>query len=100
MYLCLIYCCGNSLVVGTESKQVRRVCVIRCSACNTSGLQVLILNPSGSAILTSCKLSGVPVYMAVTGLYDVDYRIVVACRDGNVYTIKVLILAMWQCDHD
>jgi len=46
------------------------------------------LNPSGSAILTSCKLKGVPVYIAVTGLYDVDYRIVVACRDGNVYTIK------------
>ena len=26
--------------------------------------------------------------MSVTGLYDVEYRIVVACRDGNVYTIK------------
>jgi len=60
----------SSLVIGTESKQI------------------LILNPSGSAILTSCKLKGVPVYIAVTGLYDVDYRIVVACRDGNVYTIK------------
>ena len=26
--------------------------------------------------------------MAITGLYKVDYRIVVACRDGNIYTIK------------
>ena len=26
--------------------------------------------------------------MAVTGKYDVDYRIVIACRDGRVYTIK------------
>eukprot|EP00966_Prymnesium_polylepis_P143985 3324259-Prymnesium_polylepis.1 len=26
--------------------------------------------------------------MAVAGLYSVDYRIVCACRNGNVYSIK------------
>lgn len=60
----------SSLVIGTESKQI------------------LILDPPGSAILTRCSLQGVPVFIAVSGLYDVDYRIVVACRNGNVYTIK------------
>jgi Bardet-Biedl syndrome 1 protein len=29
-----------------------------------------------------------PPLLPPTGLYDVDVRIVVACRDGNVYTIK------------
>jgi Bardet-Biedl syndrome 1 protein len=28
------------------------------------------------------------VFVASTGLLDVDYRIVVACRDGRVYTVK------------
>eukprot|EP00935_MAST-01C_sp_MAST-1C-sp1_P000776 g776.t1 len=60
----------SSLVIGTESKQV------------------LILKPSGTQILSRCSVGGVPVHMAVTGLYDVDYRVVVACRNGSVYTIK------------
>ena len=40
-------------------------------------------------VLVRCSVGGVPVHMAVTGLYDVDYRVVVACRNGSVYTIKV-----------
>ena len=62
---------GNSLVIGTESRQV------------------LVLDPAGSSIMAKVTLPGVPVHMAITGLFDVDYRIVVACRDGNVYTVKV-----------
>eukprot|EP00002_Diphylleia_rotans_P010307 TRINITY_DN2075_c0_g1_i3.p1 TRINITY_DN2075_c0_g1~~TRINITY_DN2075_c0_g1_i3.p1 ORF type:complete len:559 (+),score=112.06 TRINITY_DN2075_c0_g1_i3:50-1726(+) len=58
------------LVVGTESKEV------------------LILAPNGSTILHKVTLRGVPAFIGITGLYDVDYRIVVACRDGNLYTIK------------
>ena len=34
------------------------------------------------------KLPAVPVFITVTGLLDVDYRIVVAARDGNLYTMK------------
>eukprot|EP00164_Ancoracysta_twista_P002068 GFYU01002724.1.p1 GENE.GFYU01002724.1~~GFYU01002724.1.p1 ORF type:complete len:595 (-),score=154.58 GFYU01002724.1:156-1940(-) len=60
----------TQLVMGTESKHV------------------MILNPGGSSILTKVKLNGVPVFMAINGLFEVEYRIVVACRDGNVYTIK------------
>eukprot|EP00947_MAST-08B_sp_MAST-8B-sp1_P003262 g3262.t1 len=60
----------SSLVIGTENKQV------------------LVLDPPGSTVLQRCTLRGVPVMMAITGLYDVDFRIVVAGRDGNIYTIK------------
>mmetsp|Transcript_1658 Transcript_1658/g.4843 ORF Transcript_1658/g.4843 Transcript_1658/m.4843 type:complete len:552 (+) Transcript_1658:21-1676(+) len=60
----------SQLVVGTES-----------------GL-VLILDVSGATILTKFKLPATPVYLAVTGLFDVEYRIVCACRNGSVYTIK------------
>lgn len=58
------------LVVGTESRLV------------------LVLSPGGSDVLVRIQLPSPPVHMAVTGMYDVDYRIVVACRDGALYTIK------------
>ena len=29
-----------------------------------------------------------PVFMDVSGLFDVEYRVVVACRNGAVYTLK------------
>lgn len=61
----------SQLVVGAESGQV------------------FILDPSGSQILKTFSLPSAPVHMAVQGVLDVEYRICVACRNGNVYTIKV-----------
>lgn len=55
----------------------------------TENKEVLILNPAGSAIVVKCTLPSVPVFMAISGTLDVEYRIAVACRDNNVYTIKV-----------
>ena len=33
-------------------------------------------------------MPAVPVFLSVSGLYDVEYRVVVACRNGTVYTLK------------
>ena len=33
-------------------------------------------------------LPAVPVFLAVTGLYEVEYQLSVACRDACVYTFK------------
>jgi hypothetical protein len=50
----------------------------------------------------------VPHLLAIQGLYDVEYRITVACRNGNIYTIKVhrpvvdgveAIRGGWSCLH-
>ncbi len=60
----------SMLVVGTESGAV------------------LVLEPTGTAVQASLQLPSAPVHMAVTGARLIDYRIVCACRDGNVYTIK------------
>ena len=30
----------------------------------------------------------IPVYLSGSGLYDVEYRIIAACRDGALYTFK------------
>jgi len=38
-------------------------------------------------------LPSVPVFLSVTGLYEVEYQICAACRDACVYTIKRLSLS-------
>ena len=60
----------SSLVVGTES------------------CHILIMEPSGTSISKKFLLPSVPVFMAVSGTFDVEYRIVVSCRNGNIYQIK------------
>ena len=61
------------LVVGTESGYV----------------YILPQDPSNSNYLCKISLSNsVPVMFSVTGLFDVEWKIVVACRDGKLYTIK------------
>jgi len=49
---------------------------------------VIMLEPSGTAIAKKWQLPSAPVHMAITGSKDIEYRIVCACRDGNVHTIK------------
>mmetsp|Transcript_49134 Transcript_49134/g.130457 ORF Transcript_49134/g.130457 Transcript_49134/m.130457 type:complete len:569 (+) Transcript_49134:1-1707(+) len=60
----------SMLVLGTENRMVH------------------ILDSSALNVLTKVELDSVPTFMSVLGLYDVEYRITVACRNGNVYTIK------------
>ncbi len=38
--------------------------------------------------LDSMSLPAPAAHLAVTGLYDVDYRIVAACRNGTICTLK------------
>lgn len=62
---------------------------VGCLVLGTESQKVLILSPSAAQIMTHVELPSVPVFICATGLYDVDYRIVIACRNGKVYTIKV-----------
>lgn len=61
----------STLVIGTESRKV------------------IILEPSCKHMLCEVELPSVPTTMCVGGCYDVDWRIIVACRDARVYTIAV-----------
>ena len=54
----------------------------------TEAGDIIILNPAGTEILKRWKLPSAPVYMAITGVKDIEFRIVCACRDGNVHSIK------------
>lgn len=60
----------SQLVIGTESGAI------------------IILDVGGVTVVNRFSLPSAPAYITVTGLYDVEYRIVCACRNGSVYTIK------------
>jgi Bardet-Biedl syndrome 1 protein len=60
----------SSLVIGTENKEI------------------FIMDTLGSNIVSKKGLPHVPSFISCIGVYDVEYRIVVACRNGGVYQIK------------
>ena len=60
------------IVVGTESGHV----------------MILPLDPNNSAFLCRLALPSAPVLMSVSGIYDVEWRVTCACRDGKMYTMK------------
>jgi len=50
--------------------------------------EVVFMEPSGTRIMHTIKVPDTPVFIATVGTYDVDYRVVVACRDARIYSIK------------
>eukprot|EP00933_Yihiella_yeosuensis_P026875 TRINITY_DN20867_c0_g1_i1.p1 TRINITY_DN20867_c0_g1~~TRINITY_DN20867_c0_g1_i1.p1 ORF type:complete len:617 (-),score=119.82 TRINITY_DN20867_c0_g1_i1:152-1942(-) len=54
----------------------------------TENRMVYILDSSALNIAAKVELEAVPTFISILGLYDVEYRITVACRDGHIYTIK------------
>ncbi|XP_071535409.1 BBSome complex member BBS1 [Panulirus ornatus] len=61
---------------------------ISCLVLGTESANIFILDPEAFTILNSMSLPSVPVFLSVSGLYDVEYRIIVACRNGQIYTLK------------
>ena len=60
----------SSVVVGTEHKQV------------------LIVDSEAYTVLQTFNVPAVPVIINVSGVFAVDFRLFVACRDGKVYMLR------------
>ncbi|CAM9236080.1 unnamed protein product, partial [Hapterophycus canaliculatus] len=60
-----------------------------CLLAGTEDGQVVFLDPP-CKIITKAQLprGAVPAFIAVGGLFDADWRLAVACRNGRIYTIK------------
>ena len=56
----------------------------------TEGGQVLILpqDPTNSNVLCKVQLPSAPTMMSISGVFDVEWRISIVCRDGRLYSIK------------
>lgn len=65
--------------------QEKQVCYL---IIGTENCDLFIIEPDAFTVIQSMKLQSVPVFLEVSGGYDVEYRIMVNCRDGHIYTIK------------
>ena len=50
--------------------------------------EVLVLSPKNFSVLEKFQLPAAAVYISCQGVYDVEYRIMLACRDGHLYRVK------------
>uniref|UniRef100_A0A8C6GFT6 Bardet-Biedl syndrome 1 n=1 Tax=Mus spicilegus TaxID=10103 RepID=A0A8C6GFT6_MUSSI len=61
---------ASCLVLGTESKEL------------------LVLDPEAFTILAKMSLPSVPVFLEVSGQFDVEFRLTAACRNGSIYILR------------
>mmetsp|Transcript_50312 Transcript_50312/g.64478 ORF Transcript_50312/g.64478 Transcript_50312/m.64478 type:complete len:483 (-) Transcript_50312:247-1695(-) len=60
---------SSNLILGTESRLV------------------LIVDPATTKTICSVELPSVPVFIEAVGEYDIDWCILIACRDAKIYTL-------------
>ncbi|UYV74619.1 BBS1 [Cordylochernes scorpioides] len=74
----------------TMKKSLAEETALSCLVLGTESRQVYVLEPNAFTILSVMALASVPVFLDVSGLFDVEYSIVAACRDAALYTLKRL----------
>ncbi|XP_013780434.1 Bardet-Biedl syndrome 1 protein homolog, partial [Limulus polyphemus] len=74
--------------LSTMKKSMAEDDAVSCLVLGTENKDVYVLEPDAFTILAAMTVPSVPAFLNVTGLFDVEYRIIVACRDGILYTLK------------
>ncbi|XP_037076017.1 LOW QUALITY PROTEIN: Bardet-Biedl syndrome 1 protein homolog [Pollicipes pollicipes] len=72
----------------TMKKNMSDEQAVSCLVLGTESCQVYVLDPEAFTLLMNLHLPSVPAILTVTGLFDVEYRMLVACRNGKIYTAK------------
>uniref|UniRef100_A0AAR2J2B2 BBSome complex member BBS1 n=1 Tax=Pygocentrus nattereri TaxID=42514 RepID=A0AAR2J2B2_PYGNA len=74
--------------IGTLKKNMADDDAVSCLVIGTESQEVYILDPEAFTILAKMSLPSVPTLMDVTGQFDVEFRITIACRNGNIYILR------------
>uniref|UniRef100_A0A6Q2YWE9 BBSome complex member BBS1 n=1 Tax=Esox lucius TaxID=8010 RepID=A0A6Q2YWE9_ESOLU len=75
--------------ISTLKKNMADEDAVSCLVIGTESKDVYILDPEAFTVLTKVSLnSPAPTQMDVTGQFDVEFRITVACRNGNIYVLR------------
>ncbi|KAM6897060.1 BBSome complex member BBS1 [Xenentodon cancila] len=74
--------------IGTLKKSTADEDGVSCLVIGTENCNVLILDPEAFIILSKMSLPATPTMMDVTGQFDVEFRITVACRNGSIYILR------------
>ncbi|XP_062892243.1 Bardet-Biedl syndrome 1 protein [Mobula hypostoma] len=74
--------------MGTLNKNMADEDAVSCLVIGTESMDVCILDPEAFTIQAKVTLPSVPVFLDVSGQFDVEFRIIVACRNGNIYIVR------------
>ncbi|KAJ8348309.1 hypothetical protein SKAU_G00268980 [Synaphobranchus kaupii] len=74
--------------ISTLKKNMADEDAVSCLVIGTESKDVYILDPEAFTILSKMSLPSAPTLMDVTGQFDVEFRITVACRNGNIYVLR------------
>nr|XP_020472365.1 Bardet-Biedl syndrome 1 protein [Monopterus albus] len=74
--------------IGTLKKSTADEDGVSCLVIGTESCDVYVLDPEAFIILSKMLLPAAPITMDVTGQFDVEFRITVACRNGNIYVLR------------
>ncbi|KAK2820185.1 hypothetical protein Q5P01_023144 [Channa striata] len=74
--------------IGTLKKSTADEDGVSCLVIGTESSDVYILDPEAFIILSKMSLPASPTLIDVTGQFDVEFRITVACRNGNIYILR------------
>lgn len=72
----------------TIKKTVAEENAVSCLVIGTENKDLFIVEPDAFTVLSHVELPSIPVFVEVNGLFDIEYRIIVSCRDAHIYTIK------------
>ncbi|XP_040140000.1 BBSome complex member BBS1 isoform X3 [Ictidomys tridecemlineatus] len=61
---------------------------VSCLVLGTENKEILVLDPEAFTILAKMNLPSVPVFLEVSGQFDVEFRLAAACRNGNIYILR------------
>lgn len=74
--------------ITTIKKSVPEDDGISCVVVGTENKEILFLDSESFSVQQKNSLPDVPSFINVSGLFDVDFRVYVACRAGKVYVLK------------
>ncbi|KAL4648195.1 Bardet-Biedl syndrome 1 protein isoform X2 [Arapaima gigas] len=79
--------------ISTLKKNMAEEDAVSCLVIGTESKDIYVLDPEAFTILskashTCIRLIFVPTLIDVTGQFDVEFRITVACRNGNIYILR------------
>ncbi|XP_058868098.1 Bardet-Biedl syndrome 1 protein homolog [Acipenser ruthenus] len=74
--------------IGTLKKNMADDDAVSCLVIGTECMELYILDPEAFTVLAKMSLPSAPAFMDVTGQFDVEFRVTVACRNGNIYILR------------
>ncbi|XP_059082200.1 Bardet-Biedl syndrome 1 protein homolog isoform X2 [Tigriopus californicus] len=74
--------------IATLKKSHSDESAVSCLVLGTEASGIYILDPEAFTIMETMSLPAPAAHLSVTGLYDVDFRIVAACRNGTLCNLK------------